>query len=493
MTGEPCPASNRVAVVDVGSNSLRLVVFDRLDRAPVPVFNEGVMCGLGQGLSRTGTLNPDGIQLALRNLRRFAQLADAMGVARLDVLATAAVREADNGPDFVDRMEAAAGVGVRVLSGAGEARLAGLGVIAGAPGADGIVGDLGGGSLELVRVRNDEIAGHASLPLGPLRLADAVGSDRKALKAEIERQLDRVPWLGDGAPAFYPVGGAWRTLARVHMEQSGYPLHVIHGYALAASEARETARVVSRLSPDSLKKMRAVAKKRRATLPCAAQVFQCVAKRTGADRVRFSAFGLREGHLYELLDPAERGRDPLLVAASTIAAEEGRFGDLGPALEHWTAPLFPDETAHERRLRRAACHLADVAWREHPDYRAEQALKRILQLPLFAVTHGERAFLALTAFVRYGGKPGAADTGTARQLLDARGLERGEVLGLALRLAITICGGTAALLQCTALDLTADHLGIALPGDGTVIGGDALERRLKRLAKATGRSPGPVG
>ncbi|SDF82327.1 exopolyphosphatase / guanosine-5'-triphosphate,3'-diphosphate pyrophosphatase [Limimonas halophila] len=487
------PRGGRVAVVDIGSNSIRLVVFDRLACAPIPVFNEAVQCGLGRGLDRTGRLNEDGIAAALQNLTRFARLATAMGVARFDLLATAAVRDAENGAAFVAEVERCCQARVTVLSGTAEARLSGLGVMAGTPGAAGITGDLGGGSLELVRIADGAIQEITTLPLGPIRLMELAGSSRKAAMAEIDRHLDTVDWLGAHAgETFYPVGGAWRALARVHMEQSDFPLHVIHGYTLPRATAAETARVISQMSSASVSKLKAVPKKRRETMPYAALVLYRVLKRMRPAQVRFSAFGLREGHIFDLLPAAEQARDPLLAAASRLAAEEGRFGDLGPALEAWTRPLVPDETAEEARLRQAACHLADIAWREHPDYRQRQALDRILRLPPLAMDHQERAFLAYTVYIRYGGKRGRPEPQTARQLMTERQIARAEVLGLALRLGITVSGGVGSILEKAALRVHDATIAVALPEDGSVVPGDALHRRLKRLAKATGRKPGEV-
>lgn len=486
-------ANERIGVVDIGSNSIRLVVFDRLSRAPVPLFNERVLCGLARGLDQTGRLNVEGVELALTNIVRFARLARAMSVGRFDLLATAAVREAANGPEFVAEVERRSGAKVTVLSGASEARLSALGVIAGTPGANGFMGDLGGGSLELVDLRAADLRDSVTLPLGPLRLAEVSNGDRALALAEIDRHLDAVAWL-NGSPdaCFYPVGGAWRSLARLHMEQSRYPLHIIHGYSLPSRTARDMARVISRLGPHSLARVRGVSRRRLETLPYAALVLSRILERVRPATVTFSAFGLREGHVYDLLGPEEQARDPLIAAASELAASEARFGDLGEEMFSWTTPLCPDETPEEVRLRRAAGHLADIAWREHPDYRAVQALHRILRLPLLAIDHAQRGFLAYTAFVRYGGKPGATDAETAIQLMSARQAWRAEVLGKALRLAVTVSGGTREVLRSASLSLEGDSLVLTLPGNGSVVSGDALERRLKALAKALGVSASEI-
>ena len=495
--GDTVPAglgAARVGVVDVGSNSIRLVVFDKLDRAPTPVFNERVLCGLGRGMNETGRLNDDGVQLALTNLDRFARIARAMEVGRLDLIATAATREAENGPQFVADVEQRTGCKVTVLSGLSEARLAALGVVSSMPEANGLMGDLGGGSLELVRLDRGKLDEAVSLPLGPLRLAEVSGGERDAAVAEIDRHLDGLPWLSAaGGADFFPVGGAWRALARIHMEQTQYPLHVIHGYTLQRRTAQDMARVVSRLGPRSLSRIRGVSKRRLETLPYAALLMGRVLRRLRPEQVTFSAFGLREGHVFDLLDAEQQRRDPLIAAASDLARAEGRFGDLGDEMFAWTEPLFRDESREERRLRRAAGHLADIAWREHPDYRSVQALYRILRLPLLALNHGERAFLAYTAFIRYGGKPHEDAAQTPRQLMDTRQIERAEILGNALRLGITVSAGTGSLLRQARLKWDGDTLNVRLPEDTSAAPGEVVEKRLKSLAKAVGAKRGEVG
>ncbi|MDX1710041.1 MAG: Ppx/GppA family phosphatase [Rhodovibrionaceae bacterium] len=476
----------RVGVVDIGSNSIRLVVFDGLRRAPLPVFNERVLCGLGKGLRESGQLDPEGVVLALTNLYRFSRLADAMGVGRIDLLATAAVREASNGKDFVERVEEKTGRAVTVLTGEDEARLAALGVVCGTPGADGLMGDLGGGSLEIVELDKGRVGRTATLGLGPLRLMHLAG-DEQALKSAIDAEFEKVPWLADlKGKTFFPVGGAWRSLARIEMEQRDYPLHVIHGFGLSRRDAQDMARLISRLGPRSLARIPKVSRRRLETLPTAALLMNRLLKRAPVDRVVFSAFGLREGHLYDLLPETEQERDPLLVAASDMAESDGRFGDLGHGLMLWTDPIFPDDDAAGRRLRLAACHLSDVAWRDHPDYRADQALFRLLRLPLLAVNHAERAFMAYTVFMRYGGSRDMVDATRARQLLPAAEQERAEILGAALRLAYSLSGGTEQILQSSSLTLSDGKLSLTVPQDGSMPSGDVVERRLNRLVKAMG-------
>ncbi|HJT08756.1 MAG TPA: Ppx/GppA family phosphatase, partial [Stellaceae bacterium] len=398
-----------MAVVDIGSNSLRLVIFDGVRRSPRTLFNDKVMCGLGRNLEATGKLDPDGAQLARDNLQRFVSLARSIGVSRLDVLATAAVRDASDGRAFVSEIERRHRLKVRVLSGAEEGRLSAFGVIAGIPEASGVVGDLGGGSVELVPVTGGQVGAASTLPIGPLRLAEHAGDERR-LRDAIDKHLAAVPWLGtkvDGA--FYAVGGAWRALARIHMEQTRYPLHIIQQYTLPRGEAEDFLDIIARQSRKSLEKITTVSRKRLDVVPIAARVLHRLLKRSTPRHLVFSAFGLREGHLYSLLSETAQRADPLLAACAEIAAANRRFGADGDELFAWTTPLFTGESAARQRLRHAAALLSDIAWHEHPDYRAEQALRSVLYMPVVGLDHGDRAYLAAIIYARYGGSENGSD------------------------------------------------------------------------------------
>lgn len=477
-----------VAVVDIGSNSLRLVVFDGLKRPARTLFNEKVMCALGKSLNKTGKLDADGLELARANLQRFVALARALGASHLEVLATAAVRDAADGPAFAAEIEKRFGIKVRVLSGEEEGRLAALGVLAGIPKASGIAGDLGGGSIELVELTGGAPGRAATLPLGPLRLTDLADDDKK-LKDVIDRLLATVPWLT--APPdnnFYAVGGAWRAMARVHMAESQYPLHVIQNYSLSRSEVEKFLDFLAKQSRKSLEGIAGLSKKRLETLPLAARVLGRVIKRMDPKRVVFSTWGLREGHLFSLLDPAERAADPLIAACAESARANPRFGDIGEALNAWMNPLFPKDPPEQKRLRHAAALLSDIAWNEHPDYRAEQAVRHALYMPVAGIDHPGRAFIATALHARYGGR-GTVELLAPLELLDDEELLAARSVGLALRLAYTFSGGVPAALHGATLSAGGGEVTLTLTGEGVQRFGESVQRRLDSLAKAMGRKP----
>jgi len=476
----------RVAVIDVGSNSVRLVVYDKRSRSLVPIFNEKALPGLGKGLERTGKLNAEGRKEALTNIRRFVALTRAMNVTEVEMLATAAVRDAKDGKDFAREIERATGVAVSVISGEEEARLSAMGVLAGVPDADGLMGDLGGGSLELVLLNKGKIKDQVTLPIGPLRLIEATEGDLDAAQKIIDRHLEEIEWLPEvKGRTFYPVGGTWRTLARIHMEQAHYPLHVIHEYRIGRRSAEDLARVVSRLGKRSLNSVRNISKRRIETLPIGALILERVLRTTKPERVLFSAYGLREGSLFAKLNAAEQAADPLLVGCADFAGIDGRFGSvISDALDAWIAPLFADEDERRARLRAAACLLSDIGWREHPDYRSEQTFMRVLRLPVAGIEHSERVTLALAMAIRYGADAEADYAEPFLGLLKEDDLGFAQRVGTAIRLAFALSGGTLAMLNQTRMVRKDSKICLHLPEESRQLFGEAVQRRLEAVGRA---------
>ena len=478
----PALEKGRVGIIDVGSNSIRLVVYERASRAPLPVFNEKVLCGLARGLDATGRLNPAGVEMALANIDRFATLAHNMKVTSLDLLATAAVRDAADGADFMREIARRPGIEAHLVSGRDEARFSGFGVICGMPDADGVMGDLGGGSLELVALGDGRVGESSTLPIGPLRLMSSGKGDPKRTVVDA---IESVQWLRqETGKTFYAVGGAWRSFARLHMEQAGYPLHIIHHYEIAADEARAVARLIAVQSAKSLEKMPGVSRRRIDTLPLACLALDRLLVALKPKTVVFSAFGLREGFYHIRLSEAERARHPLIAFAEEHGAGWRRF-DLSPAeIFDWLTPAFADESPADRILRTAACHLSDISWYDHPDYRAEQAYVRVLHLPAPGMSHRERAVLAMTLSYRYKSDPKAATIDTALRLSDSKDRAFARQLGASLRLAYNLSGGAPGLLPRILLQRTARELRLVVPADLKGRLGDVTARRLQAAADA---------
>jgi len=472
----------RVGIIDVGSNSIRLVVYERASRAPLPVFNEKVLCGLARGLDATGRLNPAGVEMALANIDRFTTLAHNMKVTSLDLLATAAVRDASDGPQFMHALESRPGIKAHIVSGQDEARFSGYGVLCGMPDASGVMGDLGGGSLELVAIGRGGIGNSTTLPIGPLRLMSSGKSDPKRIVIDA---IEDVRWLREEAgKTFYAVGGAWRSFARLHMEQAGYPLHIIHHYDIPSDEARAVARLIAVQSAKSLEKMPRVSRRRVDTLPLACLALDRLLAALKPRNVIFSAFGLREGFYYQRLSESERARHPLIAFAEEQGADWRRF-DLSPQeIFDWLTPVFAGESDAERILRIAACHLSDISWNDHPDYRAEQAYIRVLHLPAPGMSHRERAILAMTLAYRYKSDSKSAMLDTALRLSDNKGRNYARRLGACLRLAYNLSGGAPGLLPQVQLRRTERDLRMIVPAELKRSLGDVTARRLESAAEA---------
>jgi exopolyphosphatase / guanosine-5'-triphosphate,3'-diphosphate pyrophosphatase len=483
-----------VAVVDIGSNSVRVVIYEGLARSPTPLFNEKVLAGLGREVQSTGLLNAEAVDKALHALRRFRALADTVGVHKLWVLATAACRDATNGRAFIAEAAKICRAEVDVLSGRREAHYSALGVVSGFHRADGIVGDLGGGSLELVDVHGTRAKSGVTLPLGGLALQDISAKSLKKADKIVKQALDDVPALSAGeGRTFYAVGGTWRALARLHMWQTGYPLHVMHGYRISAREALEFSRLAHRIAPDMLSRIEVVNDARRPLLGYAALVLEHIVRIARPRQVVISALGVREGLLYSLLDPQERSRDALLAAAQDLNLLRSRSPLNGEELIAWTDRFMAssglDETADEKRYRHAACLLADIGWRAHPDYRGEQSLNIIAHAAFVGIDHPGRAYLALAVFFRHVGLIDDELSPRLRELVSPRMLDRARVLGAALRVGNLVSAAMPGILPRTPMAVEHGRLVLRLENDLAALAGERLFNRLRQLARLVGREP----
>jgi len=483
-----------VAVIDIGSNSVRLIIYEGLTRSPTPTFNEKVLAGLGRQVQTTGLLPADAVDNALAALRRFRALCDTVRVGRLWVLATAACRDASNGRVFIADAERICGTKIEVLSGKREAKLSALGVVSGFHRPDGIVGDLGGGSLELVDIHGGRIKDGVTLPLGGLALQDISEKSLKKAEKFVKKALAGVPELAAGAGrSFYAVGGTWRSLARLHIWQTGYPLHVMHGYVIPAREALEFSRLAHRVTPEMLSRIEVVSDARRPLLGYAALVLEHVVRIAKPKDVVISALGVREGLLYSMLDPDERLKDPLIAAARDLNVLRSRSPVHGEELIDWTDVFMAssgiDETAEEKRLRHAACLLADIGWRAHPDYRGEQSLNIVAHAAFIGVDHPGRAFLALTVFFRHMGLVDEELSPRLRELASSRVLDRARVLGASLRVAFLVSAAMPGILPRAPMMVEHGKLVLELDAKLAPLAGERVFNRLKQLARLIGREP----
>ena len=491
--------ASSVAVIDIGSNSVRLVVYESLARNLVSIFNEKALCGLGREVQTTGLLAADAVTKALNALRRFRALCKLMKVGRVHAVATAACRDARNGPEFIAHAERICGVPITILSGKREAQLSALGVVSGVYKPNGIVGDLGGGSLELTDIRGNRLRTGMTLPLGSLALQDASQKSLKRADRIVRDELARASQLVAGKDrTFYAVGGTWRALARIHIIQSGYPLKVMHGYSIPADEALSFVRRLRRFAAANvLADIEVVADARQPLLAYAALVLEHIIRIAKPKTIVFSTYGVREGLLYEMLPPAERARDGLECAAQTLNELLSRSARHAQELIAWTDRFVKiaklSETPEERRLRHVACLLSDIGWRVHPDYRGEQTFNLVCHGNFGAITHQGRAFVALAVFYRYAGlREENESPPLVRALVTPAMLERARILGAAFRVAHLISAARPGVLPATHFRSKGRKLFLIFEHRMVDLVADRAGGRFKQLAKLVGRSGGIV-
>ena len=489
MSG-PRSAKSRFAIIDIGSNSVRLVVYDIAARAPVLVFNEKVLCGLGRNLTATGKLDPEGIERALMALRRFVALESHIGANQWEVVATAAVRDAEDGDAFLAQAREVCRTEVRLLSGQEEARLSAQGVISGVPNAKGVMGDLGGGSLELAQIGGQAIGKTVTVPLGPLQLMRREDDARQY----VDETLATVDWLSASpGESLYVVGGTWRNLARIHMARANYPIRVLHHYTIPAREAAALAKVIEQLGAKSLSRIPDISERRIEALPYGALVMERLLKKMPVKQVVISAYGLREGVLFDRLSDTEKAKDPLIEGCRGLGRRLARFPETSAELKAWTDQLFSTgalgETADEARLRAAACFLGDIGWYVHPDYRAQHSMEQILLAPLVGIDHPGRLFLARVGFHRHEGTGEPSSLFNVAAMVEEQQNKRALILGLAFRLAYTFCAATPGILPHTSLVMEKEKIIFNVPQQFEDLAGEVVRRRLGRLAKTLDLTP----
>nr|WP_210325043.1 exopolyphosphatase [Mesorhizobium silamurunense] len=482
-----------MSIIDIGSNSIRLVVYEGLARSPTLLFNEKMLAGLGRGIVSTGKLDPEAVTRSMEEFRRFRALSDQAGAEHMYVLATAAAREAVNGPDFIHRAEDVLKTEIRVLSGRQEAHYSALGIISGFHPANGIAGDLGGGSLELIDINGEAIGDGITLPLGGLRLQDMAKNSLVQAQKIARQELARAKLLKGGqGRVFYAVGGTWRNLARLHMEMTNYPLGVMHHYEISADSAQSFLRQVAKGEVEKVKGIEGVSKNRRSLLPYGAIVLQEIMAATQPSKIVVSAQGVREGFLYSLLDAAEQKADPLISAAEELALLRSRSVHHAHDLVEWTGKAFKafgiDETVDEARYRHAACLLADIGWRAHPEYRGRQSLNIIAHASFIGVDHPGRAYLALASAYRHDGVFNDGIAPEIKALAPPRVLERARVLAAMMRVVYLLTAAMPGVMPRLKWESRGNGaLALVLPASLAALYGERPAGRLAQLARITNR------
>ena len=472
----------RVGIIDVGSNSVRLVVFDGATRSPANFFNEKVQCGLGATLRRSGKLSKAGRGRALRAIKRFAMLAEGMRVSSLTAVGTAAVREASDSQAFRDEVMAKTGIEIHVASGEEEARLAAQGVFLGWPGANGIVCDFGGSSTEMVEVSNRRIGSCLTARLGHLSFARNEGVAKQQdiigrTVADIRRRLS------GNYPTLYLVGGSWRALALLDMERCHYPLKVLNEYNMSCEAALATVAWTRHMGGRRLRSESLMSSERLRSLPASGMLLEELIRQFRPGEIGVSAYGIREGLLYERMPEQLRQRDPLIEACLHTESSSARLPGFGDNLFKFVRPLFKGASKERLRLVRAACLLHDVTWRAHPDYRAEISFDNATRANLGGVDHPGRVFIAVALFHRYrnAGHPPLTDY---LRLLRAEEAIQAEILGKAMRFGAMLTASVTESIGMLRFRSKRHVLTLVLPRSFKGMFGEVVETRFASLAKS---------
>ena len=474
-------ALSRVGVVDVGSNSVRLVVFDGAARSPAYFYNEKIMAGLGRGLGDTGRLDPEGRERALSALRRFALLGDAMGIRPLSAVATAAVRDASDGPAFREEVERQTGIKLWVIDGREEARLSAQGVLLGWPEAEGLICDIGGSSMEVAEISGGRVGRRETSKLGPLALQRIKGgrTERRAVIDEAVGKL--VGAVGGRGRPLYLVGGSWRAIGRLDMARTDYPLRVLHEYRMTPDAVQATVKWIAEGDPDALRREAGVGSSRMGLVPLAAEVLSSLVAAFEPGEIALSSYGIREGLLYEQMPQALRARDPLIEACRFMEAKDARQPGFGRALYDFLGPLYADAAPGRLRLVKAACLLHDVSWRSHPDYRAEVCFETATRANLGGLTHRERVFLGLALMHRY--KSSASERfADVVALLSEEGAADARRLGFAMRFGAMLSVADPEKMGRLDWDRAARRLTLTLLPETRDLFGEVAEARFDALA-----------
>jgi len=478
-------ALSRVGVVDVGSNSVRLVVFDGAARSPAYFFNEKILCGLGANMAETGRLNPSGRKRALAAIKRFVLLAESMGTGPLTAIATAAVREATDGQEFISEVKAQTGLKIWKIDGKEEARLSAQGVLLGWPEADGLVCDIGGSSMELAIVKNGKVGARVTSPLGPLKLSGISGG-QKGLKTHIKSVINGLAEnIGTQHQRLYLVGGSWRAIARVDMERREYPMHVLHEYEMTPSSVSKTVKFVRENDMDKVRENTGTSAERMALVPTAALVLQQLVSVFGPKKISISSYGIREGMLYEQMPQKLRARDPLIEACRFDERQNARQAGFGKKLFNFITPLFGKMSDQRRRIVMAACLLHDVSWRAHPDYRAEVCFENATRANLGGLKHFERVSLGFALLHRYkNNRPGQFEP--LAEMLTEQELNQAVILGRAMRFGSMLAGAAPESLAQLKWQPKKKVLTLILDPKYADLYGEVAEARFQSLANALG-------
>lgn len=472
-------STDKRAIIDIGSNSVRLVVYNGPPRAPVVILNEKVNARLGKDLGKTGAISDKAMRTALSALARFAELLRLLEVDHVQCVATAAARDASNGPEFLEAVRRI-GLSPRLLSGNEEARTSATGVIAAFPGAKGIAADLGGGSLELVEIDGEVCPRGITLPFGTLRLPDLRAAGPEAFAATVGEGLARQQWDTGRELPLYIVGGSWRALALQAMHAVRWPLDDPHAFEISAQDALQLCRTFERGKLEKADPR--ISNARMATLPDAAALLAQLVTQLSPSKLVFSSWGLREGLLYQQVPQAVKAEDPMLASVAGFAQASFVEPGTAAAVTAWTSNVCQDAPG-EGNLRQAATLLALAAMRTEPNLRTEEAMTWALRKRWIGVDKRGRGMMAMTVLANSGLTVIPDQFG---KLADKKDLDRAIAWGLAIRLCRRLTGGTVPALAHSSLTVDGGRVVLSLNETVQALYSAGIGKDLKALSEWLG-------
>jgi exopolyphosphatase/guanosine-5'-triphosphate,3'-diphosphate pyrophosphatase len=394
---------NKEAIIDLGSNSIRMLIYDNLLNSQIPIFNEKAICELGKNLDKTGKLDPKGSDFALSVLQRFKRILSNLKVKKFKIIGTAAIREATDSKLFVAKVKKILKKKVQVLTGIEEAENSALGVIIGFQRVNGVVVDLGGGSLEIARVEKNIIYEKISLPLGVLRLFNQPKRNKDKINSIISFYLNKIEWLRKGKTKnLYLCGGTWRTLLNAHIFKTNYPLSILHQYKLPAIEALKFSNRLSSVKLIKSEKLVGVTKSRTNYIPIGSYILSSLIKICDPSNILCSVSGVREGSLINKAYLNILKKDSLNRSVHFIALKKGDFGENYIKLYNFLKKIFPNKDENfPFRLLLPACSLSNFDWGLGTYQRAELVFHEVINSPILKLSHNDRIKLGLVSFWRH--------------------------------------------------------------------------------------------
>ncbi|MGB3797871.1 MAG: Ppx/GppA family phosphatase [Alteraurantiacibacter sp.] len=466
------------AVIDIGSNTVRLVVYSGPARAPNVWLNEKITARLGRDLAETGAIPKDAEKMALAGLARFAAILRDLGISDVSTVATAAARDASNGAKFIKKVRGL-GLEPRVLSGVEEATTAAYGVIGAFPGAKGVVADLGGGSLELVGIEGGACHDGVSLPLGTLRLPALRGDGEAAFAKAVKKQLQEAKFAKGQEGPLYLVGGTWRALANYAMHRSSYPIQDPQAFCISPQDAAKVARKLAKADPEELSSISGISSNRASGLPDAAAMLQVMLREFVPQQLVISAWGLREGVLFSSLSEAARKQDPLLTAVTHFTTPRGADITSATLEAAWTAEAVDGRDRGSERIRLAATMLAAATSRIEPNLRINHSADWALEKRWVGLDHTGRAMIAQSLRAACGQPKIVPEF---LRMANEDQLQRASAWGLANRLCRRMGAGTRISLLGSALRREGKTLVLRFDESRAHMMADTVETELAKLA-----------